>query len=175
MQFKPGDSVVHVAHGVGHVISLDEKRFSGQEARLYYEVATQKGTVWVPIEAQPTTRLRPLTSAPELARYRALLKSRPGTLDPDHRKRHLQLADRLKEGSFKVLCEVVRDLSAHGWQRPLSEGDSARLRKVRQDLCEEWAAAAGIAPEAAGQEIDALLAEARQADKARAARAARPS
>jgi RNA polymerase-interacting CarD/CdnL/TRCF family regulator len=166
VQFKVGDHVVHIAHGVGRVVRLDEKRLSGQEARLYYEVSTQKGTVWVPIEAQPSVRLRRVTSETELARYRSLLKSRPASLDPDHRKRHLQLADRMKEGSFKVLCEVVRDLAAHGWRKPLSEGDTARLRKARQDLAEEWAAAAGISVEAAEQEIDALLLEGRPAHKA---------
>jgi len=170
MQFKPGDNVVHIAHGVGHVVCLDEKRFSGQEARQYYEVATQKGTIWVPIEAQPSTRLRQLTPQADLGRYRSVLKSRPGSLDPDHRKRHLQLAERLKDGSFKVLCEVVRDLSAHGWNRPLSEGDSARLRKVRQDLCDEWAVAAGVEPATAGQEIDELLAEAKLIGKGGPAR-----
>jgi RNA polymerase-interacting CarD/CdnL/TRCF family regulator len=165
MQFKVGDSVVHVAHGVGRVVSLDEKRLSG-EATLYYEVATQKGTVWVPVQAQPTLRLRMLTSANELGRYRNLLKSKPAALDPDHRKRHLEMAERLKEGSFKVMCEAVRDLSAHGWRKPLSEGDLTRLRKARMDLAEEWAAAAGTAMDVAADEIDALLAECRAAHEA---------
>lgn len=163
MQFKVGDSVVHTAHGLGRVVRLDEKRLSGQEARLYYEVTTQKGTVWVPVEARETVRLRPLTAKPELPRYRSLLKSRPTSLDRDYRKRHVELADRLKQGSFRVLCEVVRDLTARGWQKPLSEGDATWLRKAREGLCQEWAAAEGVSIPEAAQEVEALLREARQA------------
>jgi RNA polymerase-interacting CarD/CdnL/TRCF family regulator len=165
MQFKVGDSVVHVAHGVGRVVRLDEKQITGQEMTLYYEVATQKGTVWVPVGTQPTVRLRHLTSAAELGRYRSVLKSRPASLDPDHRKRHLELAERLKDGSFKTMCETVRDLTAHGWRKPLSEGDLTRLRKARIDLAEEWAAAANTTLEAAAQEIDALLQEGQKAHR----------
>lgn len=166
MQFKVGDSVVHTAHGLGRVVRLDEKRLSGQEARLYYEVTTQKGTVWVPVETREAVRaarLRPLTAKPELARYRSLLKSRPTSLDRDYRKRHVELADRLKQGSFQVVCEVVRDLTARGWQKPLSEGDATWLRKAREGLCQEWAAAEGVSISEAAQEVEALLREARQA------------
>jgi RNA polymerase-interacting CarD/CdnL/TRCF family regulator len=162
MRFKAGDSVVHIAHGVGQVIRLDEKRFSGQEARLYYEVETLKGTVWVPVDTPQPTSLRRLTTASELARYRGLLTGRPEPLDPDRRKRHLQLLERMKQGSFQVLCESVRDVSALGWKKPLGEGDIAWLRKAREDLCHEWASAAGVSLEEAAHEIDRLLEEGRQ-------------
>jgi RNA polymerase-interacting CarD/CdnL/TRCF family regulator len=163
MRFKAGDQVVHVAYGVGQVVRLSEKQFSGQEARLYYEVTTQKGTVWVPVDTQAATpSLRRLTALSELARYRSLLTSRPTALDPDRKKRHLHLVERLKQGSFQALCESVRDVTALGWKKPLSEGDSAWLRKAREDLCQEWAKAAGITASEASREIEALLEEARQ-------------
>ena len=162
MQFKVGDRVVHTAHGVGLIVKLDEKRLSGQEARLYYEVTTQKCSVWVLAESPEAIRLRPLTAKPHLPRYRSLLKSRPADLDRDHRKRHLEVAGRLKQGTFQVVCEVVRDLTARGWHRPLGESDSAWLRKAREDLFQEWAAAEGVSIAEAAQEIDGLLRESRQ-------------
>lgn len=162
MQFKVGERVVHPAHGIGQIIKIEEKRLFGGEARLYYEVATQKNTVWVPIEAGKTVGLRPLMTKDELARFRSILKSRPTTLNKDHRQRHLELMDRLKQGSLQVVCEVVRDLTARTWQKPLNEADTVSLRKAHEQLCQEWAAAQGVSAARAAEEIGELLSETRR-------------
>jgi RNA polymerase-interacting CarD/CdnL/TRCF family regulator len=161
--FKVGDDVVHPAHGVGQIVKLGEMQFVEAEARMYFEIATHRGTVWVPVDAYAACGLRLLTDKGDLSRYRDVLKSRPAVLDKDHRKRQFDLAEQLKRGSFQILCEVVRDLSARGWRRPLSEADSAALRKARDRLCQEWAASQGVSIAEATQEIESLLFEARQA------------
>ena len=164
MLLQVGDFVVHPAHGVGHVVRLEEKQFAGAEARLYYEVATlQKSTVWVPVEVGASIGLRPLTAKGDLVQYRGLLRSRPGLLNQDHRQRRLELAGRLKQGSFRIVCEVVRDLAARGWRKPLSEADNAVYRKVRENLYQEWATAEGVSITEAAQEVESLLRESRQA------------
>ncbi len=163
MPFQVDDRVVHPAHGVGRVVGLVTKHFSGPEARLYYEVAHPRSTVWVPVEADAASELRPLTSRDELGRYRGVLRSRPVSLTPDHRQRRFDLLSRLKAGLFQNLCEVVRDLTARGWLKPLSEMDSITLRKTRDDLCTEWAAADGGSILQAVEEVNALLLEGRQA------------
>jgi len=90
---------------------------------------------------------------------------RPGLI-PDHRQRHLELASRLRPGLFQNLCEVVRDLSARGWDKPLNEKDSVAFRKTRDDLCQEWAATTGVTVTEAADEIAALLREGRLAYQA---------
>lgn len=162
MPFQVGDVVVHPAHGVGHVVRLEEKRFSGREASLYYEIVIQKSTVWVSVESPEALRLRPLTLKNDLARYRSVLKSRPLPLNKDHRQRHLELADRLKQGSFQVMCEVVRDLTARGWVKPLNEYDTVSLQRVRGRLCQEWAASEGMSVTDASGEVSSLLLESRK-------------
>ncbi len=162
MPFQVGDVVVHPAHGVGHVVRLEEKRFSGREASLYYEIVIQKSTVWVSVESPEALRLRPLTLKNDLARYRSVLKSRPLPLNKDHRQRHLELADRLKQGSFQVMCEVVRDLTARGWIKPLNEYDTVSLQRVRGRLCQEWAASEGMSVTDASGEVSSLLLESRK-------------
>jgi len=163
MLFNVGDIVVHPAHGVGQIVKVEEKRFSGKEAGLYYEVMLQKSTIWVPVEAQGASSLRGLTDKRDLAQYRNVLKGRPALLDTDSHKRHLELVQRLRQGSFQVKCEVVRDLTARSWYKPLNEFDSNSLRKVREDLCQEWATAEGISLSEASTEVGALLWEAQQA------------
>lgn len=164
MPFQVDDRVVHSTHGVGRVVGLVTQRFSQAEARPYYEIALQRSTVWVSVvDADATRELRPLTPKAELARYRGVLRSRPTPLTMDHRQRRLDVLSRLKVGSFQGLCEVVRDLTARGWHKALNEMDAAALRKTRDDLCQEWAAADGVSVLDAVKEVDALLLEGRQA------------
>jgi RNA polymerase-interacting CarD/CdnL/TRCF family regulator len=166
MAFKVGDRVVLSNHGVGRIVRLDEKRFAGAEARLYYEVNTPNSTIWVPADDSALASLRPVTSRGDLARYREVLRSRPVELDKDRRQRQIELNQRLKQGSFQALCEVVRDLTASSWRKPLNESDSLALKKALDNLCQEWAIAAGVDLAEATHQVDVLLAEARAAYRA---------
>jgi len=157
MQFNVGDSVVHPAHGVGRIVKIEKKRFSEKERRLYYKLIWPELTVWIPVEAQATIRLRLVTAKNDLDQYRNLLKSPPVPLPQKHRQRHLELVSRLKQSSFQVVCEAVRDLTAWGWRKPLGSADTTILKKARESLYREWAAAADISIAEATKEIDTLL------------------
>lgn len=161
MRFQVNERVVYPACGIGRIAGLVTQQFANREAREYYEVEADKSTIWVAVEEAGAGGLRRLTGRAELGHYRDLLRGVPGPLLADGRQRRLDVSVRLKDGSFAALCEVVRDLSAHGWHKPLNEADSMTLRKTRDSLIEEWAAAAGISPQAAGEEVAALLAEGR--------------
>jgi CarD family transcriptional regulator len=163
MSFQIDDQVVHPAHGLGRIVGLETKRSFGAEPLLCYEVAIRRGTIWVPAGADTSSVLRLLTSKTELGRYRSVLRSRPASLTPDHRKRRMDLVSRLKGGLFQNLCEVVRDLTARRWLKPLNEMDSVTLRKTREDLCQEWAAANEVSVLDAAKEVDALLLEGQHA------------
>lgn len=165
MQFKVGDFVVHPVHGMGDIVKIEEKRFSGIGARLYYEVALSRSTIWIPVEAQETVGLRLVTVKSDLDQYRDVLKSPPVPLKKDQpRQRHLELARRSNQGSFQMMCEIVRDLTASGWQKTLGATDKATLQKTRERLYQEWATAADISIVEAIKEIDSLLLTARSAE-----------
>ncbi len=163
MQFKVGDQVVHTSHGSGQIVAIEEKRISGSEARLYYAVATDKCTVWVPVNSNNPSSLRPSVAGSELAHCREVLRSRPAPLNVDRRQRYLDVNDRLRRGTFEAMCEVVRDLAAHGWPKPLNDADALALRNTQDSVCREWAYAAGVSLAEATQEIAALLEEGRRA------------
>lgn len=163
MQFKVGDFVVHSAYGLGQVVTLQKKQLSEGEARLYYEVATQKNNVWVPVDSAATGTLRALTTKADLNRFKEVLRAKPQPLNVDRRVRQTEINERLKRGSFQTICEVVRDLTALGWRKPLGEADSALLRRATDTLCQEWAAAANSTVLVAQQQISALIAESKQA------------
>jgi CarD family transcriptional regulator len=161
MQFKVGDAVVFPAYGIGHIREIEKKSFSELGERLYYKVALLKRTIWIPVEAHQARGFRLVTVKSELDHYRNLLKSPPMLLEKNHHRRHLALVSRLSQGSFQIVCEVVRDLTAWSWRKPLGQTDTAMLQKTRQSLYQEWAEAAGVSTVEAIKEIDALLLAAR--------------
>jgi CarD family transcriptional regulator len=162
MRFKTGDSVVHPVHGVGNIVKIEERRLAEEKKRLYYVLKANKSTIWVPVNAHGSPPLRRLTPKRDLKRYRTLLKSQPNRLNKDHRKRRLEVSERVEKGSFRALCEAVRDLTACGWRRSLSDADGELLKRINAQLAREWAAAGDMTVSEAAQEIKTLLREARQ-------------
>jgi RNA polymerase-interacting CarD/CdnL/TRCF family regulator len=158
MTFKIDDWVVHPQHGVGRIVKIDNRQFGPTTSGLYYEISLTNGTLWVQVDST-SGGLRKLTSKEDLARYREVLRSRPTTLNTNHRQRQIEIDDRLKQGTLQARCEVVRDLSALGWYKPLGEGNSTLLRAAHQALDQEWAMANGVSLRVATHEVEALLME----------------
>jgi RNA polymerase-interacting CarD/CdnL/TRCF family regulator len=164
MPFKIDDRVVYPAFGVGRVVGLVSKSFFEADTQLYYEVLGERSTVWVQVNEGEARGLRRLTRKDELAHYRAILRGRPVALNSDRVQRQLDLRSQLKRGTLQDLCEMVRDLSAHGWHKPLGEADALALRKSQAALSQEWAAADRVTLPEATAAITALLQEARHSD-----------
>jgi RNA polymerase-interacting CarD/CdnL/TRCF family regulator len=134
----------------------------GAEAKLYYEVSGERSTVWVQVDPDSDHGLRRMTRQDELPHYRGVVGSQPVVLNPDHRQRQSDLRGQMRLGTLQGLCEMVRDLSARGWVKPLSESDSQALRRSRDALIQEWAAADGIPLTQASSELNGMLSAARQ-------------
>ena len=166
MDFRTGDDVVHPNYGVGSIVRLEERELAASGMRWYYVLAIGTATVWMPMQADGSTTLRAVTRKQDLEQYRAVLSSRPVLLDRDYKKRRLDLIERLTHSSFRVMCEIVRDLSALGWDKPMGETDASLLKKVQDNLRREWAAATGQSPQEAIQEVEALLKAGRVAHQA---------
>ena len=157
MQFKVGDSIVHPVYGVGHIAKIEERAFSEIDAKLYYEIALARSTIWVPVEAQKTIGLRLVTGKRDLDQYRAVLKEPAVLLENNNTQQQLELANRIKDGSFQVMCEIVRDLTVSGWHKSLNATNKTLLKKAQARLYEEWAKAADISEAEASEEIAAIL------------------
>jgi len=162
MPFAVNDRVVHPLHGVGRVVRLATRQFDAGSTRLYYEITLTKGTIWVPVEGSGRG-LRPLTARGELGRYRSLLSSRPAPLATDHRQRQLEVSARLKAGTLRARCEVIRDLTAHAWHKPLCQSSAALLRLAHDALDEEWAVVDEVPVHEVTRQVQALLLEGRRA------------
>ncbi len=159
MDHQTGDVIVHASFGVGHIAAIEEMEFISDEQALFYRIAFDKTTIWIPVQTEHSSRFRSLTPKADLARYRTVLASTPGLLAGDFRIRQDELAGRLKQGSFQDLCEVVRDLCAYSVEKKLNKSEHALLKKTRLSLEQEWAASSGISQEQASLEIEAILTE----------------
>ena len=162
MMFKTGDLVVHPQHGVGDVVNLAEREFEPGVMRRYYEVSISSGsTIWVPFDP-PAFGLRKLAVQSEIDRCRNILMGRPSPLGVDVRTRQSELAKRLKSGTIRTQCEVVRDLYAFGEHKSLYGSMAGFFRQTRNVLCQEWAIVEGVTIAEAEQEVQALLDKSRR-------------
>jgi RNA polymerase-interacting CarD/CdnL/TRCF family regulator len=161
MPIKVGDQVIHPRHGLGQVTSLAVKQFVEGEKRPFYEISFPGSTLWVPLNLT-ASGLRKLSA--KSASCRRVLKSPAEPLKNDFRLRQIELNDHLKEGTLTARCEVVRDLTAYGWHKPLNGSIAVFLQTTLDVLCQEWAAVEGISPAAAVTEIQSLLEKGKQAN-----------
>ncbi|HVN55559.1 MAG TPA: CarD family transcriptional regulator [Anaerolineaceae bacterium] len=161
MPFQVGESVVHPSHGVGQIIGIKSQQFFDREREDYYEISLPNGTVWVSVADQDRIGLRQVADRAELDACRLILLSQPAEMNKDFRKRRVEVLERLREGTLRSICMVVRDLTAISWQKPLSEADAATLHKIYDNLCREWAASTGLSLDETTQLLDSLLNELR--------------
>lgn len=161
MKFAIGDQVVHPQHGVGVVVGLEEKRFTPNVNRIYYVISIPNTTLWVPVDIS-LSGLRKLSRKDELEQCRQVLQDTPQVLLAGKELR-ANLSARLKQGTLMAQCEVVRDLTAFGWQKPLYDTLADFQRAIMNVLCQEWSAVQGITQSDASAEINELLKKARTA------------
>ena len=161
MTFNIGDTVVHPQHGVGQVMKLEEREFEGV-TRRYYEISiTSAGsTIWVPSEP-PAFGLRKLAERSEIERCRQILGADPAPLEGEIRSRQSELANRLKQGTIRTQCEIVRDLYAYGEHKSLYGSMSGFFRQTQNVLCQEWATVEGVTLPEALDEVSTLLEKSR--------------
>jgi RNA polymerase-interacting CarD/CdnL/TRCF family regulator len=163
MKFAIGDKVVHPQHGVGFVAGMEEKQFEPNAARMYYVVSIPDTTLWVPVDLS-TSGLRKLGLKSELEQCRQVLQATPQALNAG-RDLLSGLSSRIKQGTIVSQCEVVRDLTAFGWHKPLYGPIADFQRMVLNVLCQEWAAVKGVSQADASHEINVLLKNGRVAQE----------
>lgn len=161
MKFSIGDRVVHPQQGVGYVDKLEEKQFEPNKPRMYYVISIPDTTMWVPVDLT-TSGLRKLSVKSELEQCRQVLQSTPHPLIAD-RGLLSSLIGQINQGTIAAHCEVVRDLTAHGWHKPLYGPMAEFQRVILNVLSQEWAVVEGISQVEAAYEISVLLKKGRAA------------
>lgn len=161
--FKVGDRVIHPWYGLGQVTGLALRQFFNEKKRPFYEVTFPDSTLWIPVSLT-NSGIRKLAAKAEIAICRQVLKAPAQPLGSDFRARQNTLNEHIKAGTLMARCEVVRDLTAHAWHKPLNGSIAAFLQTAREVLYQEWAEIEGITLMEAATEIQILLEEGKPAN-----------
>ena len=137
MELHIGDPVMHWTYGLGQVVGLEERDFSGKTA-LYYAVKVNDMTVWVPADGNLADRLRPPTTASRFKQLFSILSGSGEPLPEDRMERKARLMELIKDGRVESLFQVIRDLSTYARNKALNENDQLLLKRVQNVLVGEW-------------------------------------
>ena len=156
MIFQVGKKVIHVNHGIGDIIKIEDKMVHDRNVSCYV-VRTPALTVWVPIDDGDRHSLRAPTSKREFKKLFSVLRGPVDLLPEDRLERRKKLLELLKSGQLNSICRVVRDLSSFGNDRNLSEEDKLTLHRAKDSLLAEWVYSLSIPLAQANQTMEELL------------------
>src|SRR5512135_2608536 len=122
MTFHVGDPIMHWTYGLGNILAVEERVMS-EVKQMYYAVRLKDLTIWVPVDDNVDSHLRPPTAATDFTGLLAILAEPGESLPDDRQERKLHILDRLKDGRAESLCRVISSLSSYQKIRTLNETD----------------------------------------------------
>lgn len=134
---KEGSKVFHSLHGVGTVVSVEEKIVLGQPTKFSVSTFGDDGLkIMVNLEKKERM-IRPLIEHSEVPKVFEYLQSWDSELPTKAPTRYSLNLGKLKTGDIYALCEVVKGLTSLSETRKLSPKDQVMLEQTRKNLAQE--------------------------------------
>ena len=109
-EFKVKDYVVYPKHGVGQILSINNKTIGGIEVQCYdIKFEKDKAVGLLPINKQ--SHLRPLSTVNQVNKSISILKGKPKIKRSMWSRRAQEYEQKITSGKIYDLAEVVRDLN----------------------------------------------------------------
>ena len=109
-EFKPKDYIVYPKHGVGQILSINNKTIGGIEVQCYdIKFEKDKAVGLLPINKQ--SHLRPLSTVNQVNKSISILKGKPKIKRSMWSRRAQEYEQKITSGKIYDLAEVVRDLN----------------------------------------------------------------
>ena len=109
-EFKIKDYVVYPKHGVGQILSINNKTIGGIEVQCYdIKFEKDKAVGLLPINKQ--SHLRPLSTVNQVNKSISILKGKPKIKRSMWSRRAQEYEAKISSGKIYELAEVVRDLN----------------------------------------------------------------
>ncbi|HUV09042.1 MAG TPA: CarD family transcriptional regulator [Spirochaetia bacterium] len=111
LKYKKSQEVVYPLHGVGKVISIEERAFK-EQTLLYYIIYIEVSdmTVMVPVDKADELGIRPIVNTRESKKALKLISEDYEPVPTDWKLRYQMNLDLLKSGSVLDIATVVRTL-----------------------------------------------------------------
>ncbi len=134
---KEGSKVFHSLHGVGTVLSIEEKVVLGQPTRFSVSSFGDDGLkIMVNLDKKDQT-IRPLIGSEEVPKVFSHLENWDSDLPSKAPTRYNINLSKLKTGDVFAMCEVIKGLTALSETRKLSPKDAVMLEQARKNLAHE--------------------------------------
>jgi len=157
LEFKATDYVVYPAHGVGQVLSIEERTVAGASLEFFVIFfAKSKMTVRVPVLKASNVGMRKLSDLSSVQEVKKVLSETARRGRGTWSRVAQEYESKINSGNIMALAQVARDLF-----RPGDSGQSFSERQLYVSafdrLCGEIALVDGNSEEQAAKEIEGLL------------------
>ncbi|WP_323037440.1 CarD family transcriptional regulator [Pararhodobacter sp.] len=161
-EFRPNDFVVYPAHGVGKIVSIEDREIAGIELELFViSFEKDKMTLRVPTDKATSVGMRGLSSPDTVTRALATLKGKARVKRAMWSRRAQEYEQKINSGDLLSIAEVVRDLHRTDDQREQSYSERQLYEAALERLTREVAAVSGVDEANAQKQVgDVLVARA---------------
>ena len=134
---EAGSKVFHSLHGLGTVLSIEEKVVLGQPTKFSVSSFGDDGLKIMINLNKKEKMLRPLIAQDEVPKIFDHLQTWDSDLPTKAPTRYSLNLGKLKSGDIFALCEVIKGLTALSETRKLSPKDQIMLEQTRKNLAQE--------------------------------------
>ncbi len=157
-EFRPNDFVVYPAHGVGKIVSIEERDIAGMNLELFViSFEKDKMTLRVPTDKATQVGMRGLSSPDIVSRALATLKGKARVKRAMWSRRAQEYEQKINSGDLLAIAEVVRDLHRSDDQREQSYSERQLYEAALERLTREVAAVSGLDEALAQKQVDEVL------------------
>lgn len=158
LTFKIGDFVVYPKHGVGRVIAVETKEFSGATLELYViRFEKEKMTLRVPINKAEISGMRKLSNQVTMDQAFITLRGKARIKRTMWSRRAQEYEAKINSGDLISIAEVVRDLHRTDDQPEQSYSERQIYESALGRLAREIAAVEDILETEAVAKLESVL------------------
>ena len=159
-QFNLGDLAVYPNHGVGKVVSIEEKRLGSDTVSCYVITTLSSASkLFVPVDSASRLGLRGITPPSETTDvYRCFETKNPDLLRMNWNKRYRFLQDKMKLGTAYDVAMVISDLLYLKKLKGLSYGEEKLLTDAEDILTTELSISEEIPKADVKEKIHSIIA-----------------
>ena len=157
-EFRPNDFVVYPAHGVGQIVSIEEREIAGMQLELFViSFEKDKMTLRVPTDKATQVGMRSLSSLDIVSKAMATLRGKARVKRAMWSRRAQEYEQKINSGDLLSIAEVVRDLHRADDQREQSYSERQLYEAALERLTREVAAVTGQDEAGAMKQVDEVL------------------
>jgi len=159
MKYKVGDKAVHPAHGVGEIVSIEQRQIANQDKQFYILKIAESGmTVMIPTDGTERAGLRDVISKRDAEQVLAVMKRKEyAVTSQPWNRRFREYTEMMKSGKLVEVAKVLRDLSLLRQEKELSFGEKRLLEQARMMLVRELALAQRQKEDRVGKTLDQMF------------------